>query len=98
MQEVFAIVVVERKVENGKLVRLQVHFKGSKISFIKITGDFFMHPEDAIVDIERRLAGKDIAAIGNEVENAFKNAGVVCIGFSHSDISDMVREAFKCGE
>ena len=47
----------EYKVKGGKLIRVQLTAKDKKIKKIKITGDFFLHPEEVIEDIERTLEG-----------------------------------------
>ena len=48
------------KVPNGKLLRVSLDFEGGKIKAIKITGDFFMHPETGVELIESTLAGQEI--------------------------------------
>lgn len=45
-----------KKVTGGKLLRVQIEGSG-KISFIKITGDFFLHPEETLTEIEKKLRG-----------------------------------------
>ncbi|MFH1849221.1 MAG: lipoate protein ligase C-terminal domain-containing protein [archaeon] len=44
------------KVPGGKLVKVDLAY-GETIQKIRITGDFFMHPEEAIETIERELVG-----------------------------------------
>lgn len=90
------MVVIERKVKGGKLIRAQVHFNGDTIRFIKITGDFFMYPEDAIMRIERGLVGKKLESIESVIQKLFSN--IECIGFSYSDLHDIIMEAYRCGE
>ena len=49
------------KVPGGKLLRVQLKLDTSKepptISDLRIHGDFFMHPEEAIEELEARLIG-----------------------------------------
>ncbi|MGB9635382.1 MAG: lipoate protein ligase C-terminal domain-containing protein [Candidatus Micrarchaeia archaeon] len=87
------MVVVERKISGGKLVRIQAHFNRNIIAFVRITGDFFMHPEDAITRIEKNLTGKNISLIEVIVDKSLH--GVECIGFSKSDICSMLKEAYS---
>jgi len=47
----------EYKVKGGKLIKVQLAKKGDKIEKIKITGDFFLHPEELIEDLEKTLTG-----------------------------------------
>lgn len=48
------------KVPNGKLLKIFLEDAGGKISSIKITGDFFMHPEENIEKLEHALAGAEL--------------------------------------
>ena len=45
----------EYKVPGGKLVRVDLDIKNSRISAIKISGDFFLHPEEDITIIEETI-------------------------------------------
>ena len=48
------------KVPNGKLIKLFFEIKENKITEFRLTGDFFIYPEEAIYDIENFLIGKSI--------------------------------------
>lgn len=43
------------KVPNGKLLKIFLDDANGKINDIKITGDFFVHPEENIEQLERSL-------------------------------------------
>jgi lipoate-protein ligase A len=45
----------ELKIKNGKLVRVEAIVKEGIIQSIKISGDFFLYPEEAIFLIEQNL-------------------------------------------
>ncbi len=45
----------ELKVKNGKLIKCTLEIKDGRIKSIKFTGDFFMHPEEKIEELEERL-------------------------------------------
>ena len=47
----------EYKVKGGKLIKVQLTKKGDEIRKIKITGDFFLHPEELIEELEEALTG-----------------------------------------
>jgi lipoate-protein ligase A len=49
----------EYKVQGGKLIKVQLSIQANKISYIKITGDFFMHPEEVIEELEKALIGEE---------------------------------------
>ena len=48
----------EYKVAGGKLIRVQLVKKETMIEKVKITGDFFLHPEELIEDLEKALVGQ----------------------------------------
>lgn len=45
------------KVAGGKLLRVRLDAPAGVIAAINITGDFFMHPEEAIEALEQMLVG-----------------------------------------
>ena len=48
------------KVVGGKLVSIEVSAEDNVVSGVKITGDFFLHPEESISDLESSLVGVKI--------------------------------------
>jgi lipoate---protein ligase len=50
--------VVEVDHKAGKLIRIRAETKGDEILDIKITGDFFVIPKEAVFHLEDRLRGK----------------------------------------
>ncbi len=80
------------KAPGGKLLRVQMQIVAgadgvSRIHALKITGDFFMHPEEAIEDLERRLTGAPL----DEAElraraRAFFAGDVQVVGASAEDV------------
>jgi len=50
------------KVPNGKLIKLFLEFdqKKNTIDSIAITGDFFVYPEEAMMDLEAYLQGQKL--------------------------------------
>ncbi|MBI5223077.1 hypothetical protein HY990_01515 [Candidatus Micrarchaeota archaeon] len=51
---------IEEKIENGKLVCIDMESENGKITKIIISGDFFIHPEESIDKIEQSLVGVKI--------------------------------------
>ena len=49
------------KVPNGKLLKIFLEDAGGKIVSIKITGDFFLHPEENIEKMEKALVGAQLS-------------------------------------
>ena len=47
---------IKQKVKEGKLVKVDLEYD-EVITGVKITGDFFMHPEETLEEIEKGLLG-----------------------------------------
>ncbi len=77
---------INYKVPGGKMLRVSVEIEDCIIKFFKITGDFFIHPEKAIIDIERFLKGKHIENISAELSSFVKKNKITLIGFSPNDL------------
>jgi len=79
----------EYKVEGGKLIKVQLTAADGKIRRIKITGDFFLHPEEVIEDIENALEGQilDEHELSSLIENVMKNKQAVSLGVSPEDFA-----------
>lgn len=45
------------KVPEGKLLKIFLQSDGKTIQSVKITGDFFIHPEEKILQLEEALTG-----------------------------------------
>lgn len=48
------------KVPNGKLLKVFLEEVDGKITVLRITGDFFMHPEENIKNLENFLIGCEL--------------------------------------
>jgi len=57
----------EMKVPGGKLLRACSKIQEGNITSVLLTGDFFLHPEESIEEMERRLRG--IPAHRDSVQN-----------------------------
>ena len=47
------------KVQGGKLLKVKLSQENGLISEISITGDFFIHPEESIEELEESLIGRE---------------------------------------
>ncbi len=79
----------EYKVEGGKLIKVQLTLEDKKIKKIKITGDFFLHPEEVIEDIEQALEGclLDEQKLSRLIENVLESKQAVSLGVSPRDFA-----------
>jgi len=85
----------EYKVEGGKLVRVKLEVRDGKISYVMITGDFFMHPEELIENLESFLVGckLDEAEIKSNLMKFVEDNGVVLLGVSVDDFAKCIMKA-----
>ena len=84
-----------KKVSNGKLVRVEVTFEGDVIESVRITGDFFLHPEEALLDIETLLKGISIDEAEGKLEAFSKERQLEFVGLSPADIVLVLKEAMR---
>lgn len=88
----------ETKVQGGKLVRLQAKVNGD-VREVRISGDFFLHPEESIERIEEALVGLSRDAgreeIIKRVENVCRIHKVTMLGFTSDAIADLLLEVLK---
>jgi lipoate---protein ligase len=86
----------QRKVPDGKLVRIDALCEDGALSHIRITGDFFIHPEEALAGIERDLGTGEFNGHESDLEERVVSIvsanGARLIGFGPKDIADMMRE------
>ena len=85
--------LVEYKVPGGKLVAAETVVEGGRLAKVKITGDFFMHPEEAIEELEDALTG--LRVDGGDLEDAvsgfFGGRSIEIIGASPGDFVHVIR-------
>jgi lipoate-protein ligase A len=90
---------VTRKVKGGKLVRLELRFEEDTVDLARLTGDFFIHPEEAIEPIEASIRacrkGEDEVAVRTRIQGAVDQSGATIIGFAVEDLASMFEEAAR---
>ena len=86
----------QRKVPGGKLVRLDALCEAGHFSKIRISGDFFVHPEESLASIERDLEAKALSGHEPDLERligaVIASSGAQLIGFGAKDIADLLKE------
>ncbi|MBN1920248.1 MAG: hypothetical protein JW892_03310 [Anaerolineae bacterium] len=78
------------KVKGGKLLRVRLHVSEAVcITALSITGDFFMHPEEALETLEQALLGAPLTPEGLRPRiEAFFAGDVQVVG---ADVDDFVQ-------
>lgn len=85
-----------KKVPGGKLVRVTLEYEDT-IKDIKITGDFFLHPEDVIEKIEKAFLGLHVPISSQEavriIDHVLESNQAELFGVSSHDIVETLKEA-----
>jgi hypothetical protein len=84
------------KVPGGKLVAIKVDFEQS-IKKIQILGDFFLHPESSLADIEKSLTGLKITesekSISDIIYSVMEKNNATMIGVSPDALARLIKTA-----
>ncbi len=80
------------KVQGGKLVKVQLETEDDKIKKVKITGDFFLHPEELIDDIETSVTGVLLneTVIADRIREFILKNKAVLLGASPEDFAKCI--------
>jgi len=62
--------VGEHKAKKG-LIRIEFDEENGIAEHVKITGDFFMHPEEAVHELEKKLEGHKIEELEHLIDEFF---------------------------
>lgn len=81
----------EYKVPGGKLLVAETKVEGGVLTTVKVMGDFFMHPEEAINDLEEALIGKQVSKIDEIVEGFFGGKEITLFGVSAKDFAHVLK-------
>jgi lipoate---protein ligase len=86
----------EQKVPGGKLVSVRLKF-GERIDEIRILGDFFLYPEEALYKIEGALKGTRSSASEKEIEEIISKVVLdehaEMVGISPQSVAHVIRMA-----
>ncbi len=85
------------KVPGGKLLRAKAEAKAGNITFIQVTGDFFMTPETDLEELEELLLGAptDPEAVQEAVCSFFRERETIITGASPEDFSRVIISALE---
>lgn len=83
------------KVPGGKLVKAELESQGEKVEKVKITGDFFVHPEEALAELEECLAGCPLEErqMTARLEKKVYDCGCQLVGFTAQDVAKAIMMA-----
>jgi len=85
------------KVPGGKMVRVSLDSADSKIRKVVITGDFFLHPEELIQELETQLQGHQIdrSQLTSTIEEFLRRNNATLIGASAADLASVIVSAYS---
>ncbi len=89
--------IATTKVAGGKLLRVKCDVENGVLTAVSLTGDFFMHPEDGVSELENALVGMSARAEVREYVSKLNDVihanSYELIGFSASDIAQTLWNA-----
>ncbi len=83
----------EYKIPGGKLIAVELKLSKNTIKYIKISGDFFMHPEESILDLEKQLKGVQINDFQKYINNFFLDKNIILFGIKTEDFKKVIKMA-----
>lgn len=88
------------KVPNGKLLKVTVEFEEKRIEKVVIKGDFFIHPEESLDELELVLRGVEYErkVISDIVDKYFEKEGLVAFGITPKAVVDTIMKCREAGE
>jgi len=85
------------KVKGGKLVQVRVDVDEDVVKNVRITGDFFLHPEEVLEEIEESLVGVGVfeqeETILERLKRVIKEREAILVGFSAEGLVRVFKEA-----
>lgn len=83
------------KVPNGKLLKIFLETMGEKISYLRISGDFFAHPEENIERLETSLVNEklDANSLTAKIELFLKENPTILFGVDTPSIVSTILNA-----
>ncbi len=83
---------IVKKIPNGKVVKIDLEIVDNKINKIQIYGDFFMHPEESLIEIENALVGCkiDIDELYKTIQKIVNDNNITCIGIDPKYLAEVI--------
>jgi Lipoate-protein ligase A len=88
----------EFKVPGGKLVVVDLDVRDGRLADVRLSGDFFLEPDDALPLLDAALTGLPAASDAKTIAGAVTAAlppGAVMLGFSAEAVATAVRRALQ---
>jgi len=81
------------------MIKVALTQSDGKIEWLRITGDFFLHPEDLIEEMERVLIGLPVeeGEISDSIEKLVEKRNGTLVGVAPADIARCIMMAGDLG-
>ena len=80
-------------------MRIKISVQKDTIETAQITGDFFLHPEDAIELLEKTVAGNPASIshieLKQKLDETITKNNLMLVGFSSDDIARMTTQVLQ---
>ena len=83
----------EYKIPGGKLLACTIETENNVITELKISGDFFMHPEESIGELEKAILGSKVDDYPEKIRDFFEENRVTLFGIAVKDFIEIIRIA-----
>lgn len=85
---------LKKKIEGGKMISMHWTVEKNKITEIKISGDFFLYPEEILEQIEKELIESELnlEIITTKIQKIIKNNNGEFFGISAKDIATLLTQ------
>lgn len=92
-----------KKIPGGKLVRVKIEAAPDEtITQLEISGDFFLHPEEAISTLEKSLIGFSkkgpYEQLSGKIHEVLDSQHATFIGVTPEDIAEAILEADEAAQ
>jgi hypothetical protein len=96
-QAVIMMSYYSHKVPGGKLIKVRIEVKDDFIQSITLLGDFFLHPEDILEELEESLLGVQLSedSIVENLQRVLKSNKAVLIGANATDFAQAIIAAWR---
>lgn len=84
------------KAEKG-VIELEMEIIDNKLRNVRITGDFFIHPEQALEELENVLTGvkAEITVIQDKITQLYKNQNITTPGITMENWTELFQKAIE---
>jgi hypothetical protein len=85
------------KIPNGKLVKVLIEYNNNILSTVKITGDFFAYPEEAIeiIEDELRKTNLDKSLLQKKIQTIIEKNDFEFIGINAEGLAEGIMRCIR---